>query len=181
LAYGIPLYRSFQQKAPKPLPVYGQIEAFELVDQDGRAFSSKLHLRGAVSIFQVLPSDASVAGVGEALDTMAVFQNRVLGTGNTMRLITFGADPAIDTPERLKALGQSKTARFRQWTFLSGPLPRGLRELEPVPGVFYLVDQMGAVRRLGALKKTDKETMNLWIRDLAVLVNSYTADKPETR
>jgi len=180
LSFGVPLYRSFTVPKPPPLPVLGTLESFTALNQDGLPFSSQEQLRGAVTVMQVISSSSEDKDNLAALEGMSRFQNRVLGVGNSVRLISFGADPVRDTPAALRELGLRLTARFRQWTFLSGPLPTSLLRLEPMPGEYFLIDQLGQVRRRGSLAEITppNKGMNFWIRDLAFLVNAYTDSTP---
>lgn len=178
LAFGVPLYRSFTVPRPEPLPVYGRIDAFTVPDQDGKPFSSLYELRGAVTILQVVSTADDDKDTPKALEDMVRFQNRVVGVGNSVRLITWGADPVRDTPARLRELGLRATARFRQWAFLSGPLPQALAALKPGPRDFFLIDQLGTIRRHGSLGEASPQNKesNFWIRDLAYLVNAYSQE-----
>ncbi len=108
---------------------------------------------------------------------MARLQNRLLSVGFTVRLLSWGRDPARDTPAELRALGQSRSARFKTWTFVSGVIPPALRPTADVHE-FALLDQLGRVRWTGPLK--EPKDLNLLVREIAILINSDSATPPVT-
>lgn len=169
MVFGIPLYRSLTVAPPKMLPVIAQLDAFQATNQDGQSFSSQTSLLGAVAIVNFAETPCEDDPCLKRMETMAELQNRMLGVGMSVRLLTFGKDPTRDTPEALKRLGARHTARFRQWVFLSGAAPVGLEPNDD----FYLIDQLGRVRTRTPL--ATREELNLFVRDLAIVINSNSA------
>jgi len=53
---------------------------------------------------------------------MAKIQDRILGSGSTIKLVSISVDPETDKPHVLKAYAEKFGARFNIWTFLTGDL-----------------------------------------------------------
>jgi len=103
-----------------PLPRYGQVPSYELLDDDGRPFDP-LMLRGEVWISDFIFTRC--AGQCPMLtDRLAHLATR-LGDQSRLRFVSFTVDPAWDTPQRL----QEYAKRYRAtdgavpWSFVTGP------------------------------------------------------------
>ncbi len=99
----------------QPLPSYGQVPAFALVDQD-RAAVSDGTLRGHVWIADFIFTSCS----GQCLlmtDRLAALQRAIREPA--LRFISFSVDPDRDTPEVLAAYAQQHGADAR-WRLLTG-------------------------------------------------------------
>jgi protein SCO1 len=121
LLFSIPLVQSFRRPAVKVPPVLGQIPNFELTNQDGQKITWAHSFRGSVLvvnfIFTTCPDVCPLLS-----QQMAKIQNRILGAGAGIKLISISVDPSTDTPEALKAYAQKYEARQTLWTFLTGDL-----------------------------------------------------------
>lgn len=136
------------------LPEIGQVPEFELVDQDGRQFSSARDLKGRIWV-----ADFFFTTCNGPCPRMTALMRKVQDATRqwpSVRLVSFTVDPAGDTPDKLKEYGR----RFRQdpsrWYFLTGPAETlgrlsgdtfHLGGLGPVHGTrFALVDAKGRIR-----------------------------------
>ena len=122
--------RAAEAEEPKPAPPPARkpgagmsIPDVELLDQDGRKvrFYTDLVKGKTVAINFIFTTCTTVCPPLGA--TFARVQ-RELGerTGRDVHFISVSVDPAVDTPERLKAWG----AKFKAgpgWTFVTGPKP----------------------------------------------------------
>jgi protein SCO1/2 len=104
-------------RAPSELPVLGQIEAFRLTAQTGRAFdSSELvgHVWVADFIFTNCPGPCPLMSkhMGELQRATADLPG--------VRFVSFSVDPANDTPAVLTAYGKHFLQDPNRWTFLTG-------------------------------------------------------------
>jgi len=166
-----------------PLPEMVPISEFELVDQDGDEFSSS-ELRGKVwvadLIFTSCPEICPVMST-----TMANLQRRV--TDPDVRFVSISVDPAVDTPEVLRAYADRYGADLGRWTFLTGTvddvnrvvlrsfrLPMGDRMVRDDgrydilhTGRFLLVDRRATMR---GMYSTDREGIEQLEHDIARLV-----------
>ncbi len=105
-------------KQEPPLPDYGPMPAFTLVDQTGAPFDGA-SLRGAVVvvnfIFTACP-DVCPA-LSAALSSVGA---RTANTKVPVRLLSVSVDPERDTPDVLAAYGRRFDADAARWTFLTG-------------------------------------------------------------
>ena len=148
----------------KPLPVLGQIPAFELMSQDGRVFDSQ-SLAGKVwvadFIFTNCPGPCPMMS-----SRMRQVQTATADLPD-VRLVSFTVDPARDTPSVLAAYSQHFLARPDRWFFLTGE-PKRLNDLglnafhlNAVDGKFdhstrfTLVDGRGQIRGYYAFGDAD--------------------------
>lgn len=119
LAAGLALAaRSMRPKAP--LPAFGQVPAFALVDSRGAPFSDAT-MRGHVSvvdfIFTRCPSSCP-----RLTARMGTLQGRLAAAGDDVRLVSFSVDPENDTPPVLAEYAARAHADPARWTFVTGPL-----------------------------------------------------------
>ena len=164
-----------------PLPDYGRLPEFSLVDQDRRPLSRSM-LEGSVWIADFIFTRC--AGQCPLMSAqMATLQARV---EPPIRLLSMTVDPLHDTPEALAAYARHYGAEAGRWSFLTGN-PEAIRALardgfhlaisdegtpeEPVTHSvrFALVDQTGHVR--GSYEATDAQAMARLITDARALLH----------
>ncbi len=148
----------------KPLPVFGQIPEFQLTDQNGQPFDSRM-LAGKVwvadFIFTTCPGPCPMMS-----SRMRQVQTATADLGD-VRLISFTVDPAHDTPPVLAEYSKHFLAQPGRWFFLTGAQERlndlGLNafHLNPVDGNldhstrFALVDRQARIRGYYAFSDGD--------------------------
>lgn len=144
----------------RPLPAYGTVPNFQLVNQDAQAFGSQ-QLSGKIwiadFIFTTCPGPCPIIST-----RMAELQKPL--AKSDVHLVSFTVDPEKDTPEVLRAYADKLRKEPLRWEFLTGPLPAitslsrdGFKlaiseegetpESGPVHTTrFVLVDRRGAIR-----------------------------------
>ena len=98
-------------------PVLTAVPAFELVDQDGEAFSSDAlegQLWVANTIFTTCPSVCPML-----TSQMRNLQGRFEGQEG-LQFLSFSVDPTNDRPEALRRYAENHDADLRSWHFLTG-------------------------------------------------------------
>jgi protein SCO1/2 len=99
----------------KPLPVYGDIPAFELTSQQGRQFArSALDGHVWVADFIFTNCEGPCPRMSSHMHTL---QGKV---DNAVKLVSFSVDPERDTPQVLEEYGKKFGADDSHWTFLTG-------------------------------------------------------------
>jgi protein SCO1/2 len=162
LAVGLALVaRSIRPKPP--LPLFGQVPAFQLVDERGAPYTAA-SLQGHTTvvdfIFTRCPSSCPrlTARMGE-------IQKRLAGDGSAVRLASFSVDPENDTPAVLSQYAAQAGADLDRWSFVTGPVDdviqivvrgfkvsaakvaRGASDYDVTHGDwFVLVDRAGQIR-----------------------------------
>ena len=115
------LLRPLMRHEPEPPPVLGQLPEYRLVASDGTAFGSA-DLAGQVYVVDfiftrcasVCPQlTTAMAGLQRRLDEAAV---------DGVQLVSISVDPDHDTPERLRAYGETYGIDPRRWTLLTGDI-----------------------------------------------------------
>jgi protein SCO1/2 len=162
LALGIALGARAMRPA-RPLPVYGAVPAFHLVDQRGAPYAKDAML-GHVSVvdfvFTRCPSSCP-----RLTARMGQLQGRMARDGSDVRLVSFSVDPENDTPPVLAAYAAKAGADPARWTFVTGPaddvtravvlgfkvsavkVATGANDYDVTHGDwFVLVDRAGAIR-----------------------------------
>ena len=181
-----PLVWSLRTPVPPPAPVLGAVPAFQLTDQDGRAFGSK-DLAGHVWVASFIFTRCQTV-CPRVTAQMARVQARTRDLEPALHLVSFSVDPEHDTPARLAAYAQAHRANPRMWTFLTGPaaavqetVEKGLRVSmgrdpnDPSPaGISHgthlvLVDGQGRLR--GYYSSEEPDAVDRVERDAALLVN----------
>lgn len=181
-----PLVWSLRTPVPPPAPVLGAVPAFQLTDQDGRAFGSK-DLAGHVWVASFIFTRCQTV-CPRVTAQMARVQARTRDLEPALHLVSFSVDPEHDTPARLAAYAQANRANPRMWTFLTGPaaavqetVEKGLRVSmgrdpnDPSPaGISHgthlvLVDGQGRLR--GYYSSEEPDAVDRVVRDAALLVN----------
>ncbi len=120
LAFALPIARSVGRQLPPPPPVYGQLPAFQLQDQDGKPFGLA-DLRGHVWVADFIFTSCAEA-CPRLSQRMSDLQYHLRNVGNAAHLVSFSVDPQRDTPLVLRAYADRYHARHDMWTFLTGPL-----------------------------------------------------------
>jgi protein SCO1 len=145
--------------ANRPLPSYGVVPAFELVNQDAQPFGSG-QLFGKIWIADFIFT--SCPGPCPIISTRMSELQKPLAKSD-VHLISFSVDPEKDTPEVLRVYADKLRKEPLRWDFLTGPLSTiatlsrdgfklGLSEGEqpetgPVHSTrFALVDRHGTIR-----------------------------------
>jgi protein SCO1/2 len=143
----------------RPLPSYGTVPNFELVNQDARAFGSR-QLSGKIWIADFIFT--SCPGPCPIISTRMSELQKPLAKSD-VHLISFSVDPEKDTPEVLRAYADKLRKEPLRWDFLTGEratiysLSRdgfklgisdeGDDNQNPVHSTrFVLVDRRGAIR-----------------------------------
>ncbi|MFV1995551.1 MAG: SCO family protein [Verrucomicrobiales bacterium] len=105
------------RKFNNPLPNFGALTEFELVDQRGERFTSD-DLRGKVSVAGVFFTNCQ----GICPRIVAQFQrlDSRFSAGLPLRLFTVSTDPVNDTPEVLSAYAEEKNLDTGRWHLVTG-------------------------------------------------------------
>ena len=157
------------------LPVYGQVPAFTLTDQEGQPFAAA-HLLNNVWIADFIFT--SCAGACPEMTSRMVDLQKHLPSA--IQLASVSVDPARDTPDALRRYAQHYGADPARWHFLTGPEPvlrpliqngfhlsllEGSSPEEPIAHSqqFVLVDRKGQIRRY--YNSTDPAELKQLIRD----------------
>jgi protein SCO1/2 len=119
LAAGLALAARAIRPKP-PLPVFGQVPAFQLVDERGGPYtegSLQGHTTIVDFIFTRCPSSCPrlTARMGE-------IQGRLAKDGSGVHLASFSVDPENDTPAVLAKYAAKAGADLDRWTFVTGPV-----------------------------------------------------------
>jgi cytochrome oxidase Cu insertion factor (SCO1/SenC/PrrC family) len=171
-----------------PLPVYGTVPAFSLVERSGAPLSAA-DLRGRVWVANFVFTRCR--GMCPGLSTtMAALLARLAARGvHDVTAVSFSVDPTRDDPATLSRYAQRFAADPERWLFLTGPraevervvrdgfrlsiveLPPGEREASPEPIThsdrFVLVDTQLQIR--GYYHGTDPQGAADLERDLTSL------------
>ncbi|HET9225072.1 MAG TPA: SCO family protein [Thermoanaerobaculia bacterium] len=167
-------------RRPEPLPVYGQLPEFSLVNRDGRTIRLvDLEGKAWVADFVFTRCPASCPMMSARMARL----ERDLPEDLAVRLVSISVDPGHDTPEVLDAYAERFQAPDR-WLFLTGEkeavrslcvegFKLGL-DMEPAPGMgpepilhstrFVLVDGEGRIR--GYYEAFDESSMEKLRKDL---------------
>ena len=168
-------------KVPPPLPLLGQVPAFDLVDQNSQPFD-RAQLEGKVWAADFFFT--SCTGPCPRMSAqMRQVQNATAGLAD-VRLLSFTVDPARDTPAVLAGYAKRYKAQTGRWFFLTGDahkldaLAGSAFKLNSVDGSlvhstrFVLVDRKGRIR--GYYTSSDDDFMSRLLRDLHRLVDEPT-------
>jgi len=163
--------------AKKPLPVLGEVQAFQLTDQLGRTFSSDSALNGHVWVADFVFTHCE-GPCPRMSSHMHSLQDK---TDAGVKLISFTVDPARDTPPVLAEYAKKFDADSNRWLLLTGDvatlnkLDQDAFKLGSVNGgddiehstYFGLVDKKGRIRGLYGISAGDP-VQNI-VRDAARL------------
>ena len=170
-----------RMRQPEPLPVYGKLPAFSLVNRDGRTIRLE-DLAGApwVADFIFTRCPASCPMMSARMARL----DRSFPRDVDVRLVSVSVDPAYDTPEVLERYARKLQAPER-WLFLTGEREDVRRlsiegfklglDMDPPPGMagpepilhstrFVLVDGEGQIR--GYYEAFDEASTEKLRRDL---------------
>jgi protein SCO1/2 len=144
--------------ANRPLPSYGVVPAFELVNQDAQPFGSG-QLSGKIWIADFIFT--SCPGPCPIISTRMSELQKPLAKSD-VHLVSFSVDPEKDTPEVLRVYADKLRKEPLRWDFLAGPISTitslsrdgfklALSDGEPESGPvhstrFALVDRHGTIR-----------------------------------
>jgi protein SCO1/2 len=103
----------------KPLPDWGEVGTFSLVDQTGQPFSDAA-MRGHISIVSFVFTRCDTICPVISMK-MARIQEKTFDLGRDIKLVSFSVDPEYDTPERLDAYAKQYGADPERWRFVTGP------------------------------------------------------------
>jgi protein SCO1/2 len=99
----------------KPLPVLGEIPAFQLTSQQGATFD-RASLNGHVWVADFIFTNCE-GPCPRMTSHMHVLQGK---TDAAVKLVSFSVDPERDTPTVLSEYGKKFGADNSRWTFLTG-------------------------------------------------------------
>lgn len=103
----------------RPLPAYGAVPGFQLVNQDAQSFGSQ-QLSGKIwiadFIFTTCPGPCPIIST-----RMSELQKPL--AKSDVRLVSFSVDPETDTPEVLRVYADKLRKEPLRWDFLTGPRP----------------------------------------------------------
>jgi cytochrome oxidase Cu insertion factor (SCO1/SenC/PrrC family) len=142
--------------AKKPLPVLGEVPAFQLTDQMGRTFSSRPALNGHVWVADFVFTNCE----GPCPRMSSHMHSLQAKTDPGVKLISFTVDPARDTPPVLAEYAKKFDCDSNRWLLLTGDvatlnkLDQDAFKLGSVNGgdeiehstYFGLVDKKGRIR-----------------------------------
>lgn len=146
----------------QPLPVLGQVPAFELTNQQGQKFERSA-LDGHVWVADFIYTNCE-GPCPRMSSHMHELQGKVDGS---VKLVSFTVDPDRDKPGVLEEYGKKFGADDSHWTFLTGDtgtlnsLDRDAFKLGSLSGAmdhstrFVLVDQKGRIRGYYGLSDGD--------------------------
>jgi protein SCO1/2 len=151
--------------AQKPLPVLGDVPAFQLTDQQGRTFSSASALYGHVWVADFVFTNCE----GPCPRMSSHMHNLQTKTEGAVKLVSFTVDPKRDTPEVLAEYSKKFGVDANRWSFLTGTvatlnmLDQDAFKLGTVGDEiehstrFALVDKKGHIRAYYALSDGNPE------------------------
>ncbi len=194
LVFSYPIIRSVYRTLPPPLPVHGEVPAFNLKTEFGESLSNK-DLKGKVYIasffFTKCPTDSA-----SRMAQLKKIQKRVRGLGQNIAMLSITVDPKNDTQNVLYKYSRELKTNPHVWKFLTGEeekirtllvdgfkVPMGqYKKLEgvvldgDVPELYtidhsdklVLVDAEGKIR---GYYETGKNDINKMMIDVGLLVN----------
>jgi protein SCO1/2 len=118
LAIALALFARSIRPRP-PLPVYGQVPSFHLVDEHGAPFTSESML-GHVSVVDFVFTRCT-SSCPRLTARMGELQSRLEGKKSRARLVSFSVDPENDTPPVLSQYSAHAQADPARWSFVTGP------------------------------------------------------------
>lgn len=156
----------------KPLPVFGEVPQFELLNQRGQKFDGSA-LNGHVWIADFIFTNCE-SSCPRMSSKMHSIQK---ATDSAVKLVSFTVDPQRDTPQALAEYGKKYSADNARWTFLTGNpatlemLDRDAFKLGSLnmdhSTRFVLIDKQGRVR--GYYGLFDGDAMSRLTKDAARL------------
>ena len=104
-----------QKLAELPIPVMGDVGAFQLTDQTASEFNSK-QLQGKVWIANFIFT--SCAGPCPTMSAIMRRFTEQLSSVEDVQFVSFSVDPERDTPDKLSEYGARYHADPKKWIFL---------------------------------------------------------------
>lgn len=144
--------------ANRPLPVLGEVPAFQLIDQSGKTFDSSV-LAGHVWVADFIFTNCE----GPCPRMSSHMHSLQAKTDAEVKLVSFTVDPKRDSPAVLEAYAKKFAYDAKRWSFLTGEvatlnnLDENAFKLGTIGDViehstrFALVDQKGRIRGYYAL------------------------------
>jgi protein SCO1 len=117
LALAVPVAPLLLKQRAPALPELGRLPAFSLTDERGRPFARD-DLLGKVWVADFVFTSCSDA-CPRLTQRMRALQDR-LDPLDRVRLLSISVDPERDTPDKLRAYGETYGARGDLWRFLTG-------------------------------------------------------------
>jgi protein SCO1/2 len=203
----LPLVKSLRRPQVEVPPVLGEIENFRLTNQNGTEITWENSFKGTVVIanfiFTTCPDVCPLL-----TQQMAKIQERILGSGASIKLISVSVDPENDKPAVLKKYAEKYGARSAVWTFLTGDLQavydavvkgfkvsldsKSYRDLQKSPGDmayelmgithgenFVIIDQIGQIRAYKQARNQDE--INDIIKTVGIIANQNPKFAPRPR
>ena len=99
--------------------IYHTIPEFELTDQDGNSFSSKM-LKGKIYVADFFFTRCGNPDLCPRMSSELKRVQEVYKGEDDFKIISFTVDPVNDTPEILKTYAKNYNALAGQWYFLTG-------------------------------------------------------------
>jgi protein SCO1/2 len=103
-----------------PLPVFGDVPAFHLVDQRGEPYGTVAML-GHVTVVDFVFTRCT-SSCPRLTARMAELQGRLASARSDVHLVSFSVDPENDTPAVLARYAGAAHADPARWTFVTGPV-----------------------------------------------------------
>jgi protein SCO1/2 len=158
------------------------VKSFTYTDQTGKPFGTE-DLKGKVYVADFIFTNCQTV-CPPLTANMARLQKMAKEEGLDVQFVSFSVDPAVDTPEKLKAFAEKFTEDQSNWHFLTGYSQQEIEEFaknsfrmlvdkpdtsdQVVHGTsMYLVDKNGKVMKsYNGLKKTPYEEI---LNDIEIL------------
>jgi len=102
----------------RPLPSYGTVPSFELVNQDAQPFGSR-QLSGKIWVADFIFTNCP--GPCPIISTRMSELQKPLGHSD-VHLVSFSVDPERDTPDVLRVYADKLRTEPLRWDFLTGPI-----------------------------------------------------------
>lgn len=176
LALAVLLFFRYQLSQPQALPVYGQVENFSLINQDGAPVSLS-NLKGKIWAADLIFTTCS--GICPMMTKHMQKLHEQFNAYPDVRLVSISVNPENDTPEVMKAYAAKQKAKGERWMFLTGSRDEiqklavesfkmgDIKDIVFHSSLFVLVDKKGNIR--GYYDGTDKERMARLVSDVPLL------------
>lgn len=179
LLVGLLIYQKVTQSNhfSKDLEKLGHLPAFELMDQDGKAFTQK-ELEGKVNVINFMFTTCN--GLCPTLNREMKKLEQHFSRIDAFSQVSISVDPLNDTPEQLSAWVKNHDIKTPKWSLLTGPRPKvkalltdGLKVgLPDQPQAhsdrFVLIDRNNEIR--GYYRLSDPDTLERLRVDIFSLI-----------
>jgi protein SCO1/2 len=112
------MIRPLTRHVPEPPAVLGTLPAWQLIDQDGKAFGSK-DLAGSPYVVSFFFTSC-VTICPKIMNAVKDLQERYEQSDMPVRLVSITVDPETDTPTRLKEKARAYGVDSKRWRLLTG-------------------------------------------------------------